>query len=236
MAKFCTRCGKPLEEGEVCDCSSTQNKTNTSNTTPAVDFNDFVNIIKGIFTKPADTVKEYSKSEKGLIGIIAILINCIVSGLFFYFLCDKAFGSYMTLLGGGYGSLLSGAYSIPFGKIFFMGFLFLLFWFAVCGLCLFIIANPILKDKMDIKSAFALVGVCSVFTTITTLVAWLFLYIKVWIAIAILLVAAGFYLTYLYQGLSDITKIEKNKLAYTFMPSVALATFVMVYIVPKFFS
>ena len=23
MAKFCTQCGKPLEEGQVCDCQAT---------------------------------------------------------------------------------------------------------------------------------------------------------------------------------------------------------------------
>ena len=32
------------------------------------------------------------------------------------------------------------------------------------------------------------------------------------------------------------TNIDKNKLVYVFMPAVAVATFVMVYIVPKFFS
>ena len=235
MAKFCTRCGKPLEEGKTCDCSKNNASASVTSGT-SIDFNDFINIVKGLFTKPADTVKEYAKSEKAVLGIIAILVNCIVSGFFFYFLFDKAMGGFASMYMGGYGSMLSGSYSLPFGKLFLMGFLFLLFWFAVCALCLFIIANTILKDKLDIKASFALVGVCSVFTTLTTLVAWLFLYIKVWIAIVILLVAAGFYLTHLYQGLSDITKIEKNKLVYTFMPSVALATFVMVYIVPKFFS
>lgn len=29
MAKFCTRCGKPLEEGQVCSCSK-QTKIDTS--------------------------------------------------------------------------------------------------------------------------------------------------------------------------------------------------------------
>ena len=243
MSKFCTRCGKPLEEGQVCDCSinvaAVTNNSNSSATT-ALDFNDFITIIKGIFTRPADTIKEFAKSEKALLGLVAILINCIVSGLFYYFFCDKTLGGYMSLFTGGfsssYSSLLSGSISLPFGKLFFMGFLFLLFWFAVCGFVIFIIANAILKDKMDIKKAFALVGVCSVFTTITTLVAWLFLYIKIQVSLVILVIAAGFYLTHLYQGLSDTTEVDRNKLVYVFMPAVSLATFVMVYFVPKFFS
>ena len=174
MAKFCTKCGKKLEEGEVCTCSQNTVKTNTT-AAGSIDvnqgFNDYLNIIKGIFTRPSDTIKEYAKGDKFLLGIIAIVINCLVSGLFFYFFIDKAVGGLMGMFGG-YGSLMSSAgMSLPFGRIFFMGLLFMVFWFAVCALVLFVIANPILKDKMDIKTSFALVGVCSIFTTLTTVAA-----------------------------------------------------------------
>ena len=240
MAKFCTKCGKKLEEGEVCNCSANTVKASTTASSGNVDinqgFNDYVNIIKGIFTHPSDTIKEYAKGDKFLLGIIAIVINCLISGVFFYFFIDKAFGSAMGMFGG-YGSLMSSAgMSLPFGRIFFMGLLFMVFWFAVCALVLFVIANPILKDKMDIKTSFALVGVCSIFTTLTTVVALIFTFMSVKIAFIILLLGAIFYLTHLYQGLSDITSINKNKLVYTFVPAVALATFVMVELVPKFFS
>ncbi len=240
MAKFCTKCGKKLEEGEVCNCSANTVKTSTTASSGNVDinqgFNDYVNIIKGIFTHPSDTIKEYAKGNKFLLGIIAIVINCLISGVFFYFFIDKAFGSAMGMFGG-YGSLMSSSsVSLPFGRIFFMGLLFMVFWFAVCALVLFVIANPILKDKMDIKTSFALVGVCSIFTTLTTVVALIFTFMSVKIAIIVLLLGAIFYLTHLYQGLSDITSINKNKLVYTFVPAVALATFVMVELVPKFFS
>ena len=240
MAKFCTKCGKKLEEGEVCNCSANTVKASTTASSGNVDinqgFNDYVNIIKGIFTHPSDTIKEYAKGDKFLLGIIAIVINCLISGVFFYFFIDKAFGSAMGMFGG-YGSLMSSAgMSLTFGRIFFMGLLFMVFWFAVCALVLFVIANPILKDKMDIKTSFALVGVCSIFTTLTTVVALIFTFVSVKFALIILLLGAIFYLTHLYQGLSDITSINKNKLVYTFVPAVALATFVMVELVPKFFS
>ena len=94
----------------------------------------------------------------------------------------------------------------------------------------------ILKDKMDIKTSFALVGVCSIFTTLTTVVALIFTFVSVKFALIILLLGAIFYLTHLYQGLSDITSVNKNKLVYVFVPAVAVATFVMIELVPKFFS
>ena len=245
MAKFCTKCGKKLEDGQVCDCTKTVSQSasqaNTgSQSTGNIDFNrglnDYLDIIKGIFTKPADTIKKYAQSNKVLLGIVAMIINCLVSGLFFYFFCKEALGGLMSLFMGGYSSLLSSSYEIPFGRCFLMGIVFMAFWFTVCAFVILLIANPILKDKMDIKKAFALVGSCSVFTTLTTILAIICSFISIPITIAVLLIGAGFYLTHLYQGLSDITNIDKNKLVYVFMPAVAVATFVMVYIVPKFFS
>ena len=96
MAKFCTKCGRKLEEGEVCNCSQNNisNATSTTATAGSIDinqgFNDYLNIIKGIFTCPSDTIKEYAKGDKFLLGIITIVINCLISGVFFYFFIDKA--------------------------------------------------------------------------------------------------------------------------------------------------
>ena len=79
MAKFCTKCGKKLEEGEKCTCS--QNVSTTTANAGSVDFNqlfnDYVNIIKGIFTRPSDTIKEYAKGGKFLLGIIALVIKMV---------------------------------------------------------------------------------------------------------------------------------------------------------------
>lgn len=244
MAKFCTRCGKTLEEGKACECVSTMNTpVNQTNGTSNIDFNrgfnDYIDIIKGIFVKPADTIKAFTKSNKGLLGGVAILINCLVTGLFFYFFCSKSMTGLMSLFMGGYGSYssyFSSALEVPFARTFFMGFLFVAAWFLVAALIILLFANPIFKDKMDIKKAFALVGTCSVFTTLTTVLAIVCTFISIPFTIVVLLLGAGFYLTHLYQGLSDSTNINKNKLIYVFMPAVALATFVMVYIVPKFFS
>ena len=241
MAKFCTKCGKALEEGKVCDCFKEVEKTSSNNIQSSnIDFNkglnDYIDIIKGIFTKPADTIKSFATSNKFLLGVVAIVINCLVSGLFFYFFCSKALSGFMSMFMGGYGSYFSSAVEIPFARTFFMGFLFMASWFVVAALIILLFANPIFKDKMDVKKAFALVGNCSVFTTLTTIFAIVCTFISIPFTIVVLLLGAGFYLTHLYQGLSDITKIDKNKLVYVFMPAVSLATFVMVYIMPKLFS
>ena len=64
MAKFCTKCGKKLEEGKVCDCEKTTSesvKTAVANNNMV---NDYIEVLKGMFTKPLDTMKDYAKKSK----------------------------------------------------------------------------------------------------------------------------------------------------------------------------
>lgn len=234
MAKFCTKCGKKLEENQVCDCCKDEKVEVTS--TNGFDFNAYLNnyveMIKGIFTKPVDTLKKFSTSSNFIMGIIALVLNCIVSGILLYCASSQSVELISSYLG--YGSLFtSSSIDIPFMETFLYGFVFLAVGFSVTALMIYVIANCILKDEIDIKKAFSLVGTCSVFTTVTTLASIILNYISMGLMVIVLVIAGIFYLTYLYQGISETTKIEKNKLAYVFVPSISVATFVVVYILPK---
>ncbi len=239
MAKFCTKCGKELIEGKTCDCEKAISTEKTS-TQSGFDFNEclnsYIDIIKGIFKCPIDTIKKYATSSNFLLGIIALALNSIVSGIFLYCLCKEALGSLGSIMGtlsGGYGSLMAGNIDIPFMRIFLLGIGFMIAGFIVTALMIYLIAGVILKENIDIKKSIALVGTCSVFTTITTAVAIILTYMSIKFMMIVLLLAGIFYLTYLAQGISNTTKIDKNKLAYVFVPSIAVATFVVVYILPK---
>lgn len=247
MAKFCTKCGEKLEEGvkHVCDNSvketEKEEKKVKESTTSSIDFGEYANkyieMVKGIFTKPIETIKKYSTVDNFALTIVALVVNCIVTGFMFYFFVKEALGILAAFLGFGSLNLLStGNIEVPFLKVFIQGVIYMASWFATAGIAIYLIANMIMKDKIDIKKAYALVGTCSAFTTVTMLLTILCIFINTTLAIVVLLVAATFYLTYLYQGLSDLTEIDKNKLAYVFVPSVAAAMFVMVYILPKIFS
>ena len=81
-----------------------------------------------------------------------------------------------------------------------------------------------------------LVGVNSIFTTVTTLVALVFLFLNGWIAILILAIAGVIYLLNTYHGFVGLTKIDKNKVCYVFTGAYAITLFVVCYILPKIFS
>lgn len=195
--------------------------------------NSYIDLVKGIFTRPIDTIKKYTKEEYFSLGVIAIVLNCIISGIFLFCLCKEAMGTFSSWMGGYDYLMPSTTMEVPFLKIILYGILFMGVGFSVTALMIYVIANAILKDPIDMKKSFTLIGICSVFTTITTMVSILLTYISMKLMIIVLLFAGIFYLTYLYQGIAEITKVDKNKLAYIFVPAIGIATFVVIYILPK---
>ncbi len=241
MAKFCTKCGKKLEEGKKCECENKkekgiekqENTSTTSNFDIQSCFDSYVEILKNIFTKPVDTIKKFATEDNFILGLIALFINSLVTGGLVYFIAKESIGAITA--GMGYSSLLFGigAFEIPFLKVVLYGTVFMVVHFLMTALMLFVIVNSILKDNLTFKKATSLVGVCSIFTTVTTLVAILLTFVSMQLSIYFILIAVVIYSMHLYQGIIELTNIDKNKLAYVFTGTVAVSLFVVFYILPK---
>ncbi len=250
MAKFCTKCGKKLEEGEVCNCTKKTTKKAVKKeevvqeepvvtptavaTAPVNDYlNQYLEVARGIFTRPVDTIKKFAKSENFTLGLIMIAINCLVTILFIY-LVVKEFAFNLGSMT--FNLNVSRSYYTEVSlsledviKLFVMG----AGGFATTAMMLYVMASPVFKTKADIKQLFSLVGVCSVFTTVTTLVALVCLYLSVNIMFIILMVCGLAYLIHLYHGFLSITEVEKNKIGYAFIASISVSVFVVLYLLPK---
>ena len=238
MAKFCTKCGKKLKEGEVCDCqkeTEKEEKTESTKVSTNEYVDNYINVVKGIFKKPVETMKQYGKRENFGLGLIMIAINCLITVLFVY-LGFKELVSNTESLGGFFGYGLLGYHSsnveIPIEvlvKIFVImagGFL------STAGM-LYVIAGPLFKAKVDFKQLVSLVGVCSVLTTITTIVATICMYISMKLMFVVVLVSGVLYLTHLYHGFMSTNDVEEEKIGYTYTIAISVATFIVVYLLPK---
>lgn len=86
MAKFCTKCGKKLEEGKTCDCSKTVKQETVVQSNTQVDFKescmDCLDVFKNIFTKPFDAIKKFVSENKFVAGIIMVVLAALSSGLY----------------------------------------------------------------------------------------------------------------------------------------------------------
>lgn len=88
MAKFCTKCGKKLEEGKTCDCQKNKKVEEKVVETTSTQINikeslmDCVNVFKNIFIKPVEAIKEFVCDNKFIAGIIMIVVAAISTGLY----------------------------------------------------------------------------------------------------------------------------------------------------------
>lgn len=238
MAKYCSNCGKKLNDNQKCDCQKNhvvkkEEKDKQIHEGQSI-LNDsirkYVEVVKGMFTKPIDTIKTYATSENFVFGLIMIFINSVVTGLFGYLLLKES----ISLLSG-MGMVYYGLVSFP--KISFK-FVLLLALFMIVGFSstagmLYLFAGPVMKTKADIKQIFTLVGVCSVLTTFTTIVVILCMYFSMTLVFIILVFAGVLYFTYLYQGFLEFTNIDKNRVGVVFTVSIAVASFLVLYVMPR---
>ncbi len=123
MAKFCTKCGKKLEEGKKCDCTEVKKtkkveENNTEKVTEkvteasekvnevitVVGNNEYVKqvteIAKNIFVKPLSVVKKYASNKNINLGYILMAVAIVAQALFVTISTDKYVGDMVDELDG----------------------------------------------------------------------------------------------------------------------------------------
>lgn len=205
--KFCTKCGKPLEEGHTC-------KKN--------DQNLFLNIIKEIFIKPIDTIKKQTKIENFNFACILLMVNAITSGILIYNIITESTNFLIPWT----------IQNTQFLKLFLQGTFFTIVSIITTGAVMYLLLGPISKTKLNFKTIFTMLGMTSIISTTLELVILLFLFISTKLAMTMLLLKIILYLTILYQGMTEITTVNKNKLPYVFLTTITGTLLMTFYILP----
>lgn len=209
MAKFCTKCGKELQEGQVCDCQA----TTTVNSESSIDFKeagkDCLNLVKGIFTKPVETIKNFVADNKLISAIIMIVVAALSKGLY-TIAYDKA-------------QLANKFYEPKYLNDFFTTSLDSLVRFALIAAIGYLLVTVIFKGKTTWKQMVAAVGagvavvICAnVINSILVFVdaefvIYLVSYISTFATFALFLVV--------YKAIEETAELDKNKL---FLGSISL--------------
>lgn len=239
MAKFCTKCGKPLEEGKVCECSK---NTKVATTVTAGNlFSECVEIVKNFLKKPIDTLEANIDDSKFNSSLIMIGINAIASGLFVIVLVKELLGSIMALMMSmsGYGSLMGlgtsalTTPSIPYVKYFIIAVLAAAAVTFLTALCSYLLSAKLFKGNTSVKKMITLFGFTSIISTIGLLAASLLTFVNMTIGLVVF--AAGSLLNtyYTFKGLEFACDTDRNKLGYVLMPSVLVVSLVVGYLLPK---
>ena len=233
MAKFCINCGKKLEDGEVCACQATvQVQANNLGT-------NLLEVLKGIFVKPIDTIKNYTDEKQFNLSLILIGILSLASALFVLSLVKNAYTLIVGSMGGGsyslYSSMMTTSIQIPYMKIFFMVLvLAIAFAFIYTGL-LYLVNSVIFKGDKNFKKVFSMYAVSSVMTSVTLLVSAILLFVHIALGFIVLIAGLTLNMVYTFKGIEFLGVKDQNKYGYIYLITVVF-NYIVLFIITKIFS
>jgi len=228
MAKFCSNCGKKLEEGKICDCKQNAGVIDNELVSKGI------NIIKNIFVKPIDTIKEYTHAKNFTFSLILTAIMSFLTALFMMPVVKEfsvlIYGvSEMTL----YNSFVQ-AIEIPYLKIFFGSFIISFALTFVFTGVLYLTNTIMFKGKADFKTIYSLYGVCSIITSASLAVGTILVFLNVILGLIVLLSGIVLNMIYMIYGVKFIGPKDENKFGYIYLIALALNTAVVTFLLKVF--
>lgn len=234
MAKFCTKCGKELVDGKPCNC--TENINTVVNTGSSV-VNDVLNLVKGMFTVPVDTMKSFIQESNFNNALISIGINAVAVAIFICILCKEMIATLFDIIGmsNPLSFYMSGSSNIeiPYVKIALISIIVAIVMQALIAGIAYLMSAKLFKNQTSYKTMITWLGANAGLSTIVYLVTAVCLLINFQIALAVFVAGSILSICYMYKGLKFACDTDENKLAYILMPALLITTFVLVYIVPK---
>lgn len=225
MAKYCTNCGKPLKDGEDCTCKR-EVKIDGEPSVLENYLKDLWTTVKGIFLRPIDTIKTFTKKEDTTLAIIILIIQSILIGFVITVLVNESFAprlfAYAYQL-----SSVSLLYQVFFVSVFTA--LSMSFFFA---LMLGILSERVSNTKYNYKKMLSLLAIISIIIIVTLLVSLLLFYLSLKLALMVFIFGFLFAFFHLIKGLAIVTKIEENKQGYVFVGGIFLTILFIIYILP----
>ncbi len=235
MTKFCTKCGKKLEEGKTCECKKTVDKAKEVKTVPAEKkevekvvkttaevksvANDLgkklLEIVSKIINKPVTTTKKFAKGTNVGLGFILMGSAVLFMAVLFAFVA----GEFLSLFGlfGGMGSYSSMGFGIDTFKIFIYGVLIGGLYFTAIVFSLYLVLAKMLKININLKKTFMLVAIPSTILAYTFAVAIIGVLVAFEIAFLALSLGTLYFTITLYSSINELEEVSSDKIAMFFV-------------------
>lgn len=219
MAKFCTNCGKKLKDGETCDCK----KTTQVSSNEIV--NDILDVTKGMFVKPIDTLKERTDEGNFNLSIILVGIMSLIAGLFgismLKNLVSAVIGGASTMAGFGSNSYMANSIvssiDLPYAKVFFTCLVIVFALSFVFAGLLYLVNTVMFKGEASFKKIYSLYGVTSIIMTASLVLSAVLLFVNVYIGLMVIGLGSLLSLVYTYHGIDFIYSKDENKNGYIYL-------------------
>ncbi len=215
--KFCTKCGKELNEDETCSCMTDAKEEIISVNKEAMKSygKKFVDTIIGMFKNPKTTIEQEVEAKDTTSNVIMLLAIAITFGLYVIGMCQTAFSSLGSV---------SNIIDIPYFKIFLYGVIIYFILSFVPILAAFILARIIGNQKFDFRKSISLYSTSMTPMIISNLIMAVLYYLNILTLIgAIIGIIIGILCFFHYiLGYLDYVSVHKDKKAYLLTGLVSL--------------
>ncbi len=242
MAKFCTKCGRKLEEGEVCECTKEKKEKGLKEekkeetiekkevTSLANDWLEtYIAMTKGILEKPITTIKKYAKKENAILSWIILGINSFFTVLFLYLFVKETTSN---VSGFPFNDFTYSGYSMDFETVLKIFLTIMVGYASMAGLLTFI-GGILWKKEVNFNQIISVLAIPSTFTILTTLLSILLIYLSTKLMGIVLLISLILYLSNIYHGWMSTTTVDENKISYSYTGALVLTLFVVTVLMPK---
>lgn len=238
MAKFCTKCGKPLKDGKPCNCNDEvlNDNTNTGkNQIPNELINNLLIVLKGTFKNPITTMKKIKKESYFITGIITIIasilgISLFVSGLLKTVLeaMSNSITSTFRLISGNKATI-----DINVFGLWFKVFIAVAIFYGVYTLLAWLITNKFMKKNNSYKELIATLSVPATISATTMIISWLFIILFGTSTVGTLLYSSVLsfgsilFSIYLYNSIIISTDVKPDYAGYIHFASIFVASIII---------
>lgn len=239
MAKFCTLCGKELKDGKECDCKKTTSTVANNNQSVV---NEILNLIKGMFTSPVDTMKSFINENNFNNALISIGVSAIAAAICVCLLLKELFPALLGVMGMASGTSSLGLYSmgslmdqieIPYVKIALITIVVVIATEALIAAIAYLMSAKLFKSETSYKKMLTWLGANAGLLTVLYLITGICALIDFRLALLVYVMGSMLNTYYMYKGLNYACDTDENKLGYVLMPAVLITTLVIGYLLPK---
>jgi len=232
MAKFCTKCGAKLVDGACPNCKDGKEQMEEKK---GMTFQpeEIINTIKGMFTKPIDTMKEVIEGENVTLSLIFLGINALFIALFCCLGSKELFGAYTNQYSY---FMIERTVDIPYARIFFTSFVTVIATYVVIAGLFYLIVDKLFQGKTTFQKMIAYLGISSVIVSATMIVTMIFMYVSTQLMLLFLMCGLVLSSVYMIQGFRYTTEIDKNYVGYVYALVYLVVFIITMFIIPNIFQ
>ena len=266
MAKFCTKCGKPLVEGQTCNCGNPETpvvETLNFEQPSMKDFQQANTMNQNMMTQPQGAVAQPSKANNLVNDCLAIIKGFLtkpvttvadnaneskfnqalaIAGVF----SASVMAFVLVVLGDIYSTIeksmsMGGLVEVPklevpYIKVGLISFISVAGGLALMALLAWLIMNKIFKVNTTYKKVFGIYAISSIISAVAALLAIVCKFIDYRLAFGVLALGVALNNHYVSVTMRTAGQTDENKLGYVVVIAQFVAIFVVSFLLYKIFG